>query len=135
MAGGVVAGPGAFNTGAQEASNNASASRGHRNPRPVIGLFKRMPFAQWAVGLPVVFRYHSVKSRSTTGKQMESAMAASDEEQAVTVEERRVYCDGGGGALGHPGVYLNIEGAGGVACPYCSRRFQLAEGAAPAAGH
>ena len=62
-------------------------------------------------------------------------MAASDEEQAVTVKERRVYCDGGCVALGHPGVYLNIEQSGGVACPYCCRRFQLAEGAAPAAGH
>ena len=69
------------------------------------------------------------------GKQVESAMAASDEEQPVTVEERRVYCDGGCGVLGHPGVYLNIEESGVAACPYCSRRFQLAEGAAPAAGH
>jgi uncharacterized Zn-finger protein len=56
-------------------------------------------------------------------------MTAMDEEQAVIVDQRRVYCDGGG-ALSHPGVYLNIEDAGGVACPYCSRRFELAAGAA-----
>jgi uncharacterized Zn-finger protein len=62
-------------------------------------------------------------------------MAASDEEKAVTVQERRVYCDGGGGSLGHPGVYLNIEETGEVACPYCSQRFQLAEGGGGAAGH
>ena len=62
-------------------------------------------------------------------------MAASDEVEAVTVQERRVYCDGGGGALGHPGVYLYIEGAGHVACPYCSRRFELAEGASGGSDH
>ena len=66
---------------------------------------------------------------------MESMMAASDENQAVTVQERRVYCDGGGGTLGHPGVYLNIEAEGYVACPYCSRRFELAEGAAAGGSH
>ncbi len=62
-------------------------------------------------------------------------MTANDEDQAVIVDPRRVYCDGGGGALGHPGVYLNIEDAGGVACPYCSRRFELAAGVGAAADH
>jgi uncharacterized Zn-finger protein len=74
-------------------------------------------------------------SRSTTGNEMESMLAASDEDQAVIVQERRVYCDGGGGTLGHPGVYLNIEAEGHVACPYCSRRFELAEGAGGGTGH
>jgi uncharacterized Zn-finger protein len=33
-------------------------------------------------------------------------------------------CDGGGGALGHPRVYLHIDPReGGITCPYCSRRF------------
>ncbi len=72
--------------------------------------------------------------RSTTGNHMEGTMAASDEDQAVTVQELRVYCDGGG-TLGHPGVYLNIEAEGHVACPYCSRRFELAEGAGAGTGH
>lgn len=32
-------------------------------------------------------------------------------------------CNGGGGALGHPLVYLRFEGDEFVDCYYCSRRF------------
>ena len=32
-------------------------------------------------------------------------------------------CDGGGGALGHPLVYLPFEGRAWVDCYYCSQRF------------
>ncbi len=39
----------------------------------------------------------------------------------------RVSCDGGGGALGHPVIWLTltIQQSGGALaiCPYCSRRF------------
>lgn len=39
-----------------------------------------------------------------------------------------VRCDGNGGALGHPAVYLAIDPAKGYAeCPYCDRRFILAK--------
>ena len=62
-------------------------------------------------------------------------MATLNEKQVVTATERRVYCDGGGGALGHPGVYLTIEAFVEVACPYCSRRFEHAEGAGGGGGH
>ncbi|MCC7016810.1 MAG: zinc-finger domain-containing protein [Rhodospirillales bacterium] len=53
---------------------------------------------------------------------------------AVVVESPAVACDGGG-ALGHPRVYLRIGPSGEIVCPYCSRRFVLAEGAASDAGH
>jgi uncharacterized Zn-finger protein len=48
-----------------------------------------------------------------------------------TIETRttRVMCDGGGGALGHPRVYLEMGEASFVECPYCDRRFVLKEGA------
>ena len=39
----------------------------------------------------------------------------------------RVVCDGGGGALGHPKVYLQISDEGFIDCPYCDRRFVLDE--------
>jgi uncharacterized Zn-finger protein len=45
-----------------------------------------------------------------------------------TVHTRRVRCDGGEGALGHPRVWLQIDGRGFVDCPYCDRRFILASG-------
>jgi uncharacterized Zn-finger protein len=32
-------------------------------------------------------------------------------------------CDGGSSALGHPRVYLAIDGSGQVTCPYCGRVF------------
>ncbi len=45
------------------------------------------------------------------------------------VTKRRIACDGGGGALGHPRVWLMIGDEGYVECPYCDKRFELAEGA------
>jgi uncharacterized Zn-finger protein len=54
--------------------------------------------------------------------------------ETVMVEERVVACDGGGGPLGHPRVFLYIEGTS-VTCPYCSRHFVLKEGAGDAGGH
>ena len=46
-----------------------------------------------------------------------------------------VSCDGGGGALGHPKIYLEISKDGKVVCPYCSRTFKLAEGVSQAVGY
>src|SRR5258708_1801945 len=34
-----------------------------------------------------------------------------------------IKCDGGGGPLGHPTIYLNLGKEGKVVCPYCSRVF------------
>ncbi len=52
--------------------------------------------------------------------------------ETVEVETTEVRCDGGG-ALGHPAVYLNMGTQGRVECPYCDREFVLKEGAKPAA--
>jgi uncharacterized Zn-finger protein len=46
-------------------------------------------------------------------------------EETIVVSEERVACDGGGDALGHPRVFLEIDSTGEVVCPYCSRRFVL----------
>ncbi|WP_366553462.1 zinc-finger domain-containing protein [Aquibaculum sediminis] len=50
-------------------------------------------------------------------------------EERIEVESEVVACDGGTGALGHPRVWLNMEGRGEIVCPYCSRHFVLKEGA------
>jgi len=56
--------------------------------------------------------------------------------ETVTVEDEVVACEGGPNpALGHPRVFLNMEGRGVVDCPYCGRRFLLKAGARPAGGH
>jgi uncharacterized Zn-finger protein len=49
--------------------------------------------------------------------------------ETVTVHSTRVICDGSGGALGHPRVYLEMGDEGFVDCGYCDRRFVLAAGA------
>jgi uncharacterized Zn-finger protein len=45
--------------------------------------------------------------------------------EIVEVNCTKVSCDGGGGALGHPKVYLEMGGEDFVECPYCDRRFVL----------
>ena len=56
-----------------------------------------------------------------------------DPHEIIEVETLVVGCDGGGGALGHPLVYLNMEKRGAVDCPYCGRKFVLKAGAKAAA--
>ena len=53
--------------------------------------------------------------------------------EVIAVDTTTVACDGGGGALGHPRVYLTLGKEGEVECPYCSRKYVLKEGAAAAA--
>ena len=47
--------------------------------------------------------------------------------ETLYVSTAEVACDGGGGALGHPRVFLHIDHDAGdrVTCPYCSRMFVL----------
>lgn len=56
-------------------------------------------------------------------------------QQPIIVETTVVGCDGGGGPLGHPLVYLNLSPSGAVVCPYCSRHFVLKNGAGAAEPH
>jgi len=48
--------------------------------------------------------------------------------ETIEVRSRRVACDGVGGALGHPRVWLEMGEADFIECPYCDRRFVLAHG-------
>ena len=52
--------------------------------------------------------------------------------ETVQVTSARIACDGVGGALGHPRVWLQMGEAGFVECPYCDRRFVLADHSASA---
>jgi uncharacterized Zn-finger protein len=60
--------------------------------------------------------------------------------EVIQVNERAVSCDGGGGRLGHPRVYLRMQGPLGhpatqVTCPYCSRLYILSGDPAEDDGH
>ena len=48
--------------------------------------------------------------------------------ESIDVATKRPACDGGGGALGHPRVYLNMGSQTQVTCPYCSRTFRWVAG-------
>jgi uncharacterized Zn-finger protein len=45
--------------------------------------------------------------------------------EVIVVRTKRVACDGVGGALGHPRVWLEMGEANFVECSYCDRRFVL----------
>jgi uncharacterized Zn-finger protein len=58
--------------------------------------------------------------------------------ETIKADTTQVSCDGGGGALGHPRVYLHIKPeAGHIDCPYCGRRYVLDQHAktSAAGGH
>lgn len=46
--------------------------------------------------------------------------------EKIEVTHAEVACDGGGGALGHPKIYLHMDPEdGAITCPYCSRTYVL----------
>ncbi|CAO3692196.1 unnamed protein product [Rhizopus stolonifer] len=58
-------------------------------------------------------------------------MAAIDliaEEPIKFVKKRIANCDGGGGPLGHPRVYINLDKPEPQPCGYCGIRFQKLDG-------
>ncbi|KAB0797964.1 hypothetical protein PPYR_08957 [Photinus pyralis] len=46
-----------------------------------------------------------------------------DEVPPTPSHERVVWCNGGGGPMGHPKVYINLDQPGNHACGYCGLRF------------
>ena len=44
-------------------------------------------------------------------------------EKNFSMNQSRVACDGGGGSLGHPRIWLTFGPDAIVTCPYCSRKF------------
>jgi len=53
-----------------------------------------------------------------------------EQPETLFVESRKVSCDGGGGALGHPIVWYEMGDQDMVECKYCDRRFILRGGKA-----
>ncbi|KAF8168104.1 hypothetical protein B0H34DRAFT_684224 [Crassisporium funariophilum] len=55
-----------------------------------------------------------------------SAMELIANEPIRLVHGRKAVCDGGGGPLGHPKIYINLDKAGPRACGYviCGIRFE-----------
>ena len=53
-----------------------------------------------------------------------------EEPEVIMVDQRKISCDGGGGALGHPLVWYEMGSDDVVECQYCDRRFNLRGGKA-----
>ena len=51
-----------------------------------------------------------------------------DNPEVVVVATKKVACDGGGGALGHPKVWYDMSEQDYVECKYCDRLFVLKGG-------
>ncbi|KAK3525309.1 hypothetical protein QTP86_027209 [Hemibagrus guttatus] len=76
-----------------------------------------------------VFDENDVRRARFVGRQKEVnqnfAINLVAEEPVSDVEARVISCDGGGGALGHPKVYINLDKMTKVGtCGYCGRQFQ-----------
>ncbi|CAN7152081.1 zinc-finger domain-containing protein [Phenylobacterium sp. LjRoot219] len=69
-------------------------------------------------------------ARRVRNKAVETQVQVAVQPAPETIEVRsgRIACDGVGGALGHPRVWLEMGEAAFVECPYCDRRFVLATG-------
>ena len=50
------------------------------------------------------------------------------EPETILSDSRKVSCNGGGGALGHPVVWYEMGDEDMVECMYCDRRFILKGG-------
>jgi uncharacterized Zn-finger protein len=55
--------------------------------------------------------------------------------ETIEIENTKVACDGGKGALGHPRVFLNMGDKNHVECPYCGIHYVLKKGAKVGGGH
>jgi uncharacterized Zn-finger protein len=68
------------------------------------------------------------KTPATAPTDMDPTTIAGPAPETILVHSHRIACDGVGGALGHPRVWLEMGAAGFVDCPYCDRRFVAATG-------
>ena len=53
----------------------------------------------------------------------ENGQGSQPEGEVIQTTQSRVSCNCGGGALGNPKIWLNMNADGEVTCPYCSRHF------------
>lgn len=63
------------------------------------------------------------KMRAYQAKEKLGDEDSSSDLNVIVTNDLRVACNGGGGSLGHPQVWLNIGTDSKVICPYCSREF------------
>jgi len=55
--------------------------------------------------------------------------------EIIEIDSATIACDGGGGALGHPRVFLNMGDEAHIDCPYFGRQSVLKPDSAAPASH
>ena len=78
-------------------------------------------FVEIAVSKPVHESECFMIPNQAKGKQDDAASKSST--KMIVTNQLRVACNGGGGTLGHPQIFLTLGNDGRVTCPYCSREF------------
>ncbi|WWD17709.1 hypothetical protein CI109_102150 [Kwoniella shandongensis] len=82
----------------------------------------------WSTGQnPKPNAYDNVRFEQTSWEfqpNSPSAMGMVAEDPVRLVEGRKAVCDGGGGALGHPKIFINLDKPGPKACGYCGIRYE-----------
>jgi uncharacterized Zn-finger protein len=68
------------------------------------------------------------KTPATAPTAMDVDAIAGPAPETISVRSHRIACEGVGGALGHPRVWLEMGAAGFVDCSYCDRRFVAVTG-------
>ena len=56
---------------------------------------------------------------------MDEKILENKNQEFELVSEKKVSCDGGGGALGHPKIFLDMGKNNKIICPYCSKLFSF----------
>ena len=56
-------------------------------------------------------------------RDMQDDAATKSSENVIVTNQLLVACNGDGGTLGHPQIFLTLGNDGRVTCPYCSREF------------
>ncbi|KJE92535.1 hypothetical protein CAOG_03482 [Capsaspora owczarzaki ATCC 30864] len=74
-----------------------------------------------------------INREQQTNKQIANDLIA--QAKIIEIPSRSVWCDGGGGALGHPKVYINLDPPGPQPCGYCGLRFVKSEQHGHGHGH
>lgn len=86
--------------------------------------FHRTCLRVWDQGLAPPCRFAHIAAQQTR-QGLDSQMSI-EAPQIKIVETRKVACDGGEGALGHPRVWLHLPiGTNFVECGYCDARYVL----------
>lgn len=118
-----------YSTGKTKATNSTSLVDGDRDFEQRIKDYDKMnelieppthTGAEWASE-----DYRRARFLKSPEKLVNTSFAIDliSEVPPIACKERITHCDGGGGPLGHPRVFINLDKPGNHTCGYCGLRF------------